>query len=72
MSTIVEQETAHVMGDDRDFFEEDFTPLVPGSFVELPEGHDVPAADYYDPRFTALLWRGLDAGRSAAARDPVS
>ncbi|MGO7815356.1 hypothetical protein ACC674_37850, partial [Rhizobium ruizarguesonis] len=49
--------------DDRDFFEEDFAPLVPGSFVELPEGYDVSVADLPDDAghlFPAFLTRYSD------------
>lgn len=61
MSSIREQETGHGMGDDRDYFEDDFVNRLPGSYIELPEGYEVAAADMVDPRFTAFLTRDLDA-----------
>ncbi|MEF3134605.1 hypothetical protein OS035_24420 [Rhizobium sp. 268] len=59
MSNEVKQETGHVLGDDRDYFEDDFRSLVPGSWTELPEGYDVPAAEDLDPRFTAFVTRDI-------------
>lgn len=76
MSNPVKQETGQGMGDDRDFFEEDFHGLVPGSIIELPEGYDVTLADFpceIDPRFTAFLTRditGEDVQRPAGATKP--
>ncbi|TBY57686.1 hypothetical protein E0H39_29720 [Rhizobium leguminosarum bv. viciae] len=77
MSNGVKQETGDVLGDDRDFFEEDFAPLVPGSFVELPEGYDVSVADLPDDAghlFPAFLTRdsngsitSLEVGRRAGS-----
>ncbi|MGO8083498.1 hypothetical protein [Rhizobium leguminosarum] len=75
MSSIDKQETGDVLGDDRDFFEEDFAPLVPGSFVKLPMSFDVGDIEEIEgdtlPSGTAV-WPGLDARRSEAAVDPVS
>lgn len=59
MSNITNEETSNALGDDRDYFEEDFRGLVPGSWTELPEGYDVPAAVAIDPRFTAFFQRDL-------------
>lgn len=77
MSSIEDEETGHGMGDDRDFFEEDFRGLAPGSFVELPEGYDVSVADLPDDTghlFQALITQeivgsitSVDVGRPAGS-----
>ncbi|WP_427145200.1 hypothetical protein [Rhizobium pisi] len=65
MSNMNRQETGDVLGDDRDYFEEDFAPLVPGSFVELPEGWESWMTDSQADTghlFPAFLTRDLGDG----------
>ncbi|MBY5873737.1 hypothetical protein HFN53_17100 [Rhizobium leguminosarum] len=54
MSEGVEQETGHAMGDDRDFFEEDFVNMLPGSWMTLPAGFDVTVSRVSDANAVAI------------------
>ncbi|NKL63311.1 hypothetical protein [Rhizobium leguminosarum] len=71
MSSIDEKETNHAMGDDRDFFEEDFVQMVPGSFVELPEGYNVSIADLPDDAGTGHLFPAFLSGTRMDRSHPL-